>query len=39
MLATTICGTDLHTLKGDVPEVEVGRILGHEGIGEITEVG
>jgi alcohol dehydrogenase len=39
MLATTICGTDLHILKGDVPEVEVGRILGHEGIGIITEVG
>jgi alcohol dehydrogenase len=39
MLATTICGTDLHILKGDVPEVEVGRILGHEGIGVITEVG
>jgi alcohol dehydrogenase len=39
MVATTICGTDLHILKGDVPEVEVGRILGHEGIGEITEVG
>ncbi len=39
MLATTICGTDLHILKGDVPEVEPGRILGHEGIGVITEVG
>ena len=39
MVATTICGTDLHILKGDVPEVEVGRILGHEGIGIITEVG
>ena len=39
MAATTICGTDLHILKGDVPEVEVGRILGHEGIGVITEVG
>src|ERR1700688_548948 len=39
MIATTICGTDLHILKGDVPEVEVGRILGHEGIGVITEVG
>jgi alcohol dehydrogenase len=39
MLATTICGTDLHILKGDVPEVEVGRILGHEGIGVITEIG
>jgi len=39
MVATTICGTDLHILKGDVPEVELGRILGHEGIGVITEVG
>lgn len=36
---TTICGTDLHILKGDVPAVEVGRILGHEGVGEITEIG
>jgi len=36
---TTICGTDLHILKGDVPAVEPGRILGHEGVGEITEVG
>ena len=39
MVATTICGTDLHILKGDVSEVYVGRILGHEGIGVITEVG
>ncbi|CAM5394572.1 Alcohol dehydrogenase [Leifsonia shinshuensis] len=39
MVATTICGTDLHILKGDVPEVAEGRILGHEGIGVITEVG
>ena len=39
MVATTICGTDLHILKGDVPEVEVGRILGHEGVGVVTEVG
>jgi len=39
MIATTICGTDLHILGGDMPEVEVGRVLGHEGIGEITEVG
>ena len=39
MVATTICGTDLHILRGDVPEVEVGRILGHEGIGVITEIG
>jgi len=36
---TTICGTDLHILKGDVPEVTEGRILGHEGIGIIEEVG
>lgn len=39
MLTTTICGTDLHILKGDVPAVTDGRILGHEGIAEITEVG
>ncbi len=39
MVATTICGTDLHILKGDVPEVEIGRILGHEGVGVITEIG
>jgi alcohol dehydrogenase len=39
MVATTICGTDLHILKGDVPEVQVGRVLGHEGIGVITEIG
>ena len=36
---TTICGTDLHILKGDVPTVAVGRILGHEGIGLIDEAG
>ncbi len=36
---TTICGTDLHILKGDVPAVVEGRILGHEGIGIIEEVG
>jgi alcohol dehydrogenase len=39
MDATTICGTDLHILKGDVPAVAPGRILGHEGVGTITEVG
>ena len=39
IVATTICGTDLHILTGDVPEVEVGRVLGHEGIGVVTEVG
>ncbi|MDO9063387.1 MAG: zinc-dependent alcohol dehydrogenase family protein [Microbacterium sp.] len=36
---TTICGTDLHILKGDVPTVQPGRILGHEGVGVVTEVG
>ncbi len=37
--AVTICGTDLHILKGDVPEVEPGRMLGHEAVGTILEVG
>lgn len=37
--AVTICGTDLHILKGDVPTVEDGRILGHEAVGTIEEVG
>ncbi|QDQ86878.1 zinc-dependent alcohol dehydrogenase family protein [Alcaligenaceae bacterium SJ-26] len=36
---TTICGTDLHILKGDVPAVEPGRTLGHEGVGVVEEVG
>lgn len=36
---TTICGTDLHILKGDVPTVEPGRILGHEGVGEVVQAG
>jgi alcohol dehydrogenase len=36
---STICGTDLHILKGDLPSVEVGRILGHEGVGVIETVG
>jgi alcohol dehydrogenase len=36
---TTICGTDLHIMKGDVPSVTEGRILGHEGVGVIEEVG
>jgi len=39
ILKTTICGTDLHIMKGDVPEVTDGRILGHEGVGIIEEVG
>jgi alcohol dehydrogenase len=36
---TTICGTDLHILKGDVATVVDGRILGHEGVGVVEEVG
>ena len=39
MVKTTICGTDLHILKGDVPTCEPGRILGHEGVGVIESVG
>ncbi len=39
ILKTTICGTDLHILKGDVATCEPGRILGHEGIGIIDEIG
>ena len=37
--AVTICGTDLHILRGDVPEVTPGRILGHEAIGVVEAVG
>ena len=37
--AVTICGTDLHILKGDVPAVTDGRVLGHEAVGTIEEVG
>jgi alcohol dehydrogenase len=37
--ATTICGTDLHILKGDVPAVVDGRILGHEAVGTVETVG
>lgn len=37
--AVTICGTDLHILKGDVPAVSEGRILGHEAVGTVLEVG
>lgn len=36
---TTICGTDLNILKGNVPAVTPGRILGHEGVGVVEEVG
>jgi alcohol dehydrogenase len=37
--ATTICGTDLHILKGDLPAVTDGRILGHEAVGTVDSVG
>jgi alcohol dehydrogenase len=37
--STTICGTDLHILKGDVPEVVPGTVLGHEAVGTIVECG
>jgi len=37
--SSTICGTDLHILKGDVPEVKPGTILGHEAVGTVTAVG
>src|ERR1700722_8215317 len=36
---TTICGTDLHIMKGDVPEVTDGRIIGHEGVGVVEAAG
>src|SRR5580704_116881 len=36
---STICGTDLHILKGDVPETTPGTILGHEAVGTVIEVG
>ncbi len=39
MMRTTICGTDLHILKGDVASVQPGRTLGHEGIGVIESTG
>ncbi len=39
ILKTTICGTDLHIMKGDLPAVTDGRIIGHEGVGIIEEVG
>ena len=37
--SSTICGTDLHILKGDVPEVKPGTILGHEAVGVVEETG
>ncbi len=39
ILKTTICGTDLHIMKGDLPAVTDGRIIGHEGVGIIEETG
>ncbi len=39
IIKTTICGTDLHILKGDVPTCQPGRILGHEGIGIVEKIG
>jgi len=39
IVKTTICGTDLHILKGDVPTCAPGRILGHEGIGVVDKIG
>lgn len=39
IVKTTICGTDLHIIKGDVPACKSGTILGHEGIGIVEEVG
>jgi alcohol dehydrogenase len=39
MTKTTICGTDLHILKGDVPTCKPGRILGHEGVGIVDKIG
>lgn len=37
--ATTICGSDLHIMKGDLPEVTAGRIIGHEAVGTVEQVG
>src|SRR3974390_209352 len=39
IIKTTICGTDLHILKGDVPTCAPGRILGHEGVGVVDQIG
>ena len=39
IVKTTICGTDLHILKGDVPSCAPGRILGHEGVGIVEKTG
>ncbi|MFD8253049.1 alcohol dehydrogenase catalytic domain-containing protein [Streptomyces werraensis] len=36
---TTVCGTDLHILRGDLPEVKPGTVLGHEAVGEVVAIG
>ncbi|GHH72671.1 alcohol dehydrogenase [Streptomyces sulfonofaciens] len=36
---TTVCGTDLHILRGEVPQVRPGTVLGHEAVGEVVETG
>src|SRR3984957_21200300 len=36
---TTICGTDLHILKGDLPAMVDGRVIGHEAVGTVAEIG
>jgi alcohol dehydrogenase len=37
--ATTLCGSDLHILKGDLPEVTAGRVIGHEAVGTVDAIG
>ncbi|WP_330309130.1 MULTISPECIES: alcohol dehydrogenase catalytic domain-containing protein [unclassified Streptomyces] len=37
--ATTVCGTDLHIVRGELPEVKPGTVLGHEAVGEVVDVG
>jgi len=39
IIMTTICGTDLHIMKGDLPAVTDGRVIGHEGVGIVEETG
>ncbi len=39
VIKTTLCGTDLHIIKGDVPSCQPGRVLGHEGVGIVEKVG
>lgn len=39
LLHASVCGTDLHILKGDVPSIQPGRVLGHEGVGVVDAVG